>query len=281
MDSGSSLPLGSIAGIPVRLHVTFPLLFVMGLLAEAASYSWSGASVGWAAIMYGPVLLGTVLLHELGHCLAARQAGGHADGILLWPLGGLAYIAHASGPKADLFIALAGPATHIPQFLVWFACLFPAYHAAYGSWSVSLAIPPPQQHFGLAVVAGACQLNLALAAFNLLLPAYPLDGGRIFADLLLLAGLRTALAARTTASVATVLGLGVLGVGVWRTQVLTIAVGGWMLYTTAQLWKTIQAGTVDQHPMFSFTAAQQARDAGTALPAAGTGYSRYVGSGAV
>lgn len=191
MDSGSSLPLGSIAGIPVRLHVTFPLLFVMGLLAEAASYSWSGASVGWAAIMYGPVLLGTVLLHELGHCLAARQAGGHADGILLWPLGGLAYIAHASGPKADLFIALAGPATHIPQFLVWFACLFPAYHAAYGSWSVSLAIPPPQQHFGLAVVAGACQLNLALAAFNLLLPAYPLDGGRIFADLLLLAGLHT------------------------------------------------------------------------------------------
>jgi Zn-dependent protease len=71
----------------------------MGLLAEAASYSWSGASVGWAAIMYGPVLLGTVLLHELGHCLATWQAGGHADGILLWPLGGRAYIAHASGLK--------------------------------------------------------------------------------------------------------------------------------------------------------------------------------------
>ncbi|KAI3429753.1 hypothetical protein D9Q98_010066 [Chlorella vulgaris] len=152
---------------------------------------------------------------------------------------------------------------------------------AYGSWSVSLAIPPPQQHFGLAVVAGACQLKLALAAFNLLLPAYPLDEGRIFADLLLLAGLHTKLAARTTASVATVLGLGVLGVGVWRTQVLTIAIGAWMLCTTAQLWKTIQAGTVDQHPMFSFLAAQQAGEAGTALPAAGTGYSRYVGSGAV
>lgn len=38
--------------------------------------------------MYGPVLLGTVLIHELGHALAARRVGGHADGILLWPLGG-------------------------------------------------------------------------------------------------------------------------------------------------------------------------------------------------
>ena len=66
---------------------------------------------------------------------------------------------HLLSFAADLFIALAGPATHIPQFLVWFACLFPAYHAAYGSWSMSLAIPPPQQHFGLAVVAGACQVR--------------------------------------------------------------------------------------------------------------------------
>lgn len=52
----------------------------------------------WFLIL-GPILLFTVLTHELGHCMAARQVGGHAESILLWPLGGLAYIGHNQGPK--------------------------------------------------------------------------------------------------------------------------------------------------------------------------------------
>lgn len=78
--------------------VTFPLVLAVGLLAEGLNWdSWT--AVGWAALMYGPILLVTVLLHELGHCLATRRLGGQVEGILLWPLGGLAYLAHASGPK--------------------------------------------------------------------------------------------------------------------------------------------------------------------------------------
>lgn len=61
--------------------------------------------MGFAAILYGPLLLVTVLIHELGHSLAARRLGGHAEGILLWPLGGLAYLAHSSGPKGALCCA--------------------------------------------------------------------------------------------------------------------------------------------------------------------------------
>lgn len=79
--TSSSIPCGSIAGIPIRLHYTLPFLFVVALLAEVWA-SW--ASVGWAALMYGPVLLGTVIIHELGHSLAARRVGGEAEGILLW-----------------------------------------------------------------------------------------------------------------------------------------------------------------------------------------------------
>lgn len=60
---------------------------------------------------------------------------------------------------ADLLIALAGPLTHVPQLAVWLGILFPVYHAAYGSWAISLGIPPPSEHFGLAVVAGACQVG--------------------------------------------------------------------------------------------------------------------------
>ncbi|PRW60200.1 MBL fold metallo-hydrolase [Chlorella sorokiniana] len=257
MDTKNSLPAGSLFGIPIRLSYTLPLLFVVALLAEAFT-SW--AAFGWAALMYGPILLGTVLIHELGHALAARRVGGHADGILLWPLGGLAYVGHDCGPKADLWIALAGPLTHIPQFLVWFAILFPVYHAAYGSWDISLAIPYPDAHFGLAVVAGACQLNIGLVLFNLFLPAFPLDGGRILADLLLLRGVSPETAAKITASLATVLGAGVVAIGIWRTlvasvaSVLTIAVGVWMLYVTVQLWECIRAGTVRQHPLFRVAA---------------------------
>jgi Zn-dependent protease len=299
----------------LRIHaVTFPILFVAGLLAEASRGILS-APLAWTALMYGPILLVTVLIHELGHSLAARRLNGHAEGILLWPLGGLAYIAHSSGPKADLAIALAGPLTHIPQLLFWLGCLLPAYHAAYGSWHASLAIPPPSQHFVLALIAGACQvlgwavwevmqvacgfhmplhtekldqnssprfvsplwlqINIALAAFNLLLPAYPLDGGRIFADTLLLAGVHPEPAAKATVGVACVLGGGVVGYGIWHVQYMTIAVGAWMLHATYQLWKSIQAGTIEQHPMFSFTAAGTEASGATALLGNAAGYSRF------
>lgn len=58
-------------------------------------------------------------MHELGHCLAARKVGATVDGILLWPLGGLAYVAHDGDPSSDLQIALAGPLTHGPQAVAW------------------------------------------------------------------------------------------------------------------------------------------------------------------
>lgn len=67
------------------------------------------------------------------------------------------------------------------------------------------------------------QLNLGLLAFNLLLPAFPLDGGRIFADLLLMAGVAPRTAAQVTAVLATLLGLGVVALGVWRTWVASVA----------------------------------------------------------
>ncbi|KAL4436078.1 hypothetical protein ABPG77_005526 [Micractinium sp. CCAP 211/92] len=278
----SSLPLGSLAGIPIRLHITFPILFALGLLAEGLRFS-SWTAVGFAAILYGPLLLVTVLIHELGHSLAARRLGGHAEGILLWPLGGLAYLAHSSGPKADLLISLAGPLTHLPQFAVWLGILFPVYHAAYGSWAISLGIPPPSEHFGLAVVAGACQLNIGLAAFNLLLPAYPLDGGRIFADCLLLAGVGVEKAAKATVAVATVGALAVIGLGFWLESYLSVAVGIWMLFSTLQLWQVLRAGGIAQHPLFAHSAASSAGPGGGA--AAGVGqarsYQRYDGDSAI
>lgn len=186
MLSGSGLiPLGSIAGIPVRLHPSFALVLVLALIAEAGRFSWPGFL--FLLIVYGPVLLGTVLIHELGHCLATRRAGGAVHGILLWPLGGLAFVGHTGTARGgtlsaataaalstprhhlhacagalsaradDLIVALAGPATHAPQLAAWLAALAPLRHAAFGSWSLSLAVPSPAAHFWVAVAAAACQ----------------------------------------------------------------------------------------------------------------------------
>lgn len=86
-------------------------------------------------------------------------------------------------------------------------------------------------------------------AFNLLLPAYPLDGGRVLADALLLAGVPAERAARVTVGVAAVLGVGVAGLGIWQQAVLTTLVGVWMLYSTYQLYVFVREGRVEQHPM--------------------------------
>ena len=78
---------------------------------------------------------------------------------------------------------------------------------------------------GLTVIYVCVQLNLFLMAFNLLLPAYPLDGGRIFADLLLMCGLDVVLAAKITVALAVAVAVGVGIYGIWASSILTLAVG--------------------------------------------------------
>ena len=73
------------------------------------------------------------------------QIGADVHGILLWPLGGLAFVGHSGTPARDIFVAVSGPLTHIPMFLVWFSALAIASHVIYhGAWAVSLDIPDPR-----------------------------------------------------------------------------------------------------------------------------------------
>ncbi|BDA42636.1 probable zinc metalloprotease Rip3 [Coccomyxa sp. Obi] len=244
-----SIPLGSLFGIPVRLHLLFILTLFLAILSQAYV---SAQSVGWAVLLFGPILLLTVYIHELGHCWASRKVGAEVHGILLWPLGGLAFVGHTTTPKKDAFVSISGPLTHIPQFLIWFAILAISSHVVYHGWSPSLAVPDPRQHFWLALCAGASQLNIYLMAFNLLLPAYPLDGGRIFADLLLMCGVNVRVAAIVTVVLAVAVAGALIAWGIIEVAILTVAVGIWMLYTSAELGLSIKNGTVAQHPMFCY-----------------------------
>ena len=87
------------------------------------------------------------------------QVGAEVHYILLWPLGGLAFVGHSSSPARDLAVAIAGPLTHIPQALIWVGILALSAHVVHYPWQHNLHIPDIRTHFWLAVCAGAAQVT--------------------------------------------------------------------------------------------------------------------------
>ena len=79
--------------------------------------------------------------------------------ILLWPLGGLTFLGHTSSPGRDLFVAIAGPLTHIPQVLVWVGILALSAHIVHYPWQHDFHVPDIRTHFWLAVCSGAAQVR--------------------------------------------------------------------------------------------------------------------------
>jgi Zn-dependent protease len=114
-----------------------------------------------------------VLLHEFGHALACRQVGGRADRIVLWPLGGVAYVDPPPRPGATLWSIAAGPLVNV--------ILFPALLAVFFlGRSLGWAQEMPDV-YGL--IRAVLSIDVGLLIFNIL-PVYPLDGGQILRSLL-------------------------------------------------------------------------------------------------
>eukprot|EP01025_Chloroclados_australasicus_P023331 TRINITY_DN2368_c0_g3_i4.p1 TRINITY_DN2368_c0_g3~~TRINITY_DN2368_c0_g3_i4.p1 ORF type:complete len:285 (-),score=25.41 TRINITY_DN2368_c0_g3_i4:320-1174(-) len=259
-----AFPAGSLFGIPILIHCLLPIVVVFQLVASFR-YSDPGMVFGYYFLIFGVILPLTVLIHELGHSLATRCVGGHVQCILLWPLGGLVFIGHDMGPRSDLWISFAGPLTHVPMILAWYG-LYLAGNSGNDEvgryWYHQYEILKNNFYVGLCL--GALWLNLQLMIFNLCLPAYPLDGGRILASLLLIFGVPVNLSAKIVVGLAVVLGVGVIVLGILTFSVISIFVGIFMLYSTWGLYRYVQNDTVDQHPMFKFSAQQQ-QQAGTNL----------------
>jgi Zn-dependent protease len=162
-----SIHLFRAAGIDVFLHWSWFLVAAFEI-SRARSYS----SPVWNALEY-LTLFAIVLVHEYGHALACRQVGGTADRIVLWPLGGVAYVDPPPRPGATLWSIAAGPLVNV-AFVVILSVV--------GAWSRSSgwAAAMPDAHAWLRAV---WLINLGLLIFNLL-PIYPLDGGQILRALL-------------------------------------------------------------------------------------------------
>lgn len=165
---GWSLPFGRLFGIPIRLHLTFLLL--MAWLA-ARGY----AQGDWATVAQAAGLFACVLAHELGHALVARRYGIEAREITLLPIGGIARLDRAPRePRHELWIAVAGPAVNLGLALLLYALyrLLESPVALGGMWDAPGHL-----------IGKLASINLMLALFNLL-PAFPMDGGRILRALL-------------------------------------------------------------------------------------------------
>jgi Zn-dependent protease len=172
-----SLKIGSIAGIGIYLHWTFLLL----LAAIFAFYYVQSQNVV-AALSGMGLILGVfvcVVLHELGHALTARRFGVGTRSITLYPIGGLARLERIpSEPMKEFWIAVGGPAVNVAIAVVLGGALL----ATGGTFSPGV-LQSPGQH----VLASLLWINIALAGFNML-PAFPMDGGRVLRALLALRG---------------------------------------------------------------------------------------------
>jgi Zn-dependent protease/predicted transcriptional regulator len=168
-----SLKIGSVAGIGIFLHWTFLLLVVaLGAFYYVRSESLGGAVAGVGLIL---AVFACVVLHELGHALTARRFGVGTRSITLYPIGGLARLQRIpSEPMKEFWIAIGGPAVNLAITVVLGAVLL----ALGGSFDPTVLRSP-----GSHTIASLMWINLALAGFNLL-PAFPMDGGRVLRALL-------------------------------------------------------------------------------------------------
>src|SRR4051812_35593420 len=115
----NALRLFRVAGIDVYLHWYWFLFALYEINARKGHYS----SVVWNVFEYLALFV-IVLMHEFGHALACRQVGGIADKIVLWPLGGVAYVSPPPRPGANLWSIAAGPLVNVALLPVFFGLFF-------------------------------------------------------------------------------------------------------------------------------------------------------------
>jgi Zn-dependent protease len=163
-----SIRLFRFAGIDLYLHWSWFVIAIFEIQARSGRYS----SIVWNILEYLALFM-IVLLHEFGHAMACRSVGGTADRIMLWPLGGVAYVNPPQRPGATLWSIAAGPLVNVALLPV----LFGAYlFARSNGWVHSM---PDVYIF----VRSVFIVDIVLLVFNIL-PIYPLDGGQLLRSLL-------------------------------------------------------------------------------------------------
>ena len=168
-----SFSLGRLLGSELRVHVTFFLLLAWVGFAAYSNGGWPAAVENLVFVL---ALFACVVAHEFGHALMARRYGIKTPDITLLPIGGLARLERMpENPMQEVWVALAGPAVNV---VIWIILI------ALGAGMPFEAISQIDSA-NIGLLDRLAYVNLLLAAFNMI-PAFPMDGGRVFRALLCL-----------------------------------------------------------------------------------------------
>lgn len=175
-----NISLGRWAGVQIRLHVFFVLFALVALLVGPGG---ANPKLFWETAGVLAIFLFSVLLHEIGHCLAAFRVGGVVDQIVLWPLGGLTQVNLSHDPQSEFITAITGPLISLALCLL----ALPVLVLEQANLATLLnPLVPPVNADGLTWL-NACEwlfwTNWLLTLVNCL-PALPFDGGRVLRSLL-------------------------------------------------------------------------------------------------
>jgi Zn-dependent protease/predicted RNA-binding Zn-ribbon protein involved in translation (DUF1610 family) len=211
--------LFEVHGITVFLHWSW---FIIALYELRTGFSVGGydpsTAMAWRIAEYLSVFV-IVLMHEFGHALACRSVGGQANRIMLWPLGGVAFVSPPPRPGAVLWSIAAGPLVNVALVPITFAALY------------ALRLMPAVPHDVLVFARAVAYINVGLLLFNVL-PIYPLDGGQILQSLLwFVIGRIWSLRVATVIGLFGAAGLAVLGFTSGDTWLIVIALFvGWQCF---------------------------------------------------
>lgn len=256
-----SLPLGSVFGIAIRVHVLMPLLMIGLILRATRPIFITGTWIDVAMVM--GLLFISVLLHEFGHCFAARRMDGDATEVLLWPLGGLARVEVPHSPLPHFVVAMAGPLTNLLLCVIAVLALgflldkhyrpplnpieTPYRTAADGSMTMDVWDGPPDKdckNLPAIALARFFWVNWVLMLLNVVLVGFPMDGGRMLQSALWpRVGYRQA---TLYAIFAGFLCMVVLLIAcVWQDEVLWLALGIFVYVACKQEWIMLETGAED------------------------------------
>lgn len=172
-----SLTVGHIQGIAIKIHPTFGLVLLWLIVDRERFGSGSGAFVFGAVLI--ALVFGCVVLHELGHSVMAMQYGFRVRDITLWPMGGVARVESIPArPVTEMVIAIAGPAVNVAMAVAMIPMLaLYAILQGYGSPAALISGTAGATNFGTLLLY-LLLINVMLVLFNML-PAFPMDGGRV------------------------------------------------------------------------------------------------------
>ncbi len=226
----TSLRLIQIGGIPVEIHISWLFIFFLLSISLAQGYFPSvieglSTQTYWiAGILTTLVVFASVLTHELGHSFVAIREGIPIKGITLFIFGGVSQMEiEPPSPSAELKVTAAGPLTSLLIALAMGLIYF--------------YLMPPGQIISQAVLLLA-QINLVMAIFNLI-PAFPLDGGRLFRSIAWLLTKNLVTATRVAVGLGSVLSFMVMGVGFMIIFFQGDLSGLWLIFIG---WLIYQAG---------------------------------------